>query len=156
MSATRRPFGFTNRVVNPILAPLLRTPVGRRLGRRLAVVRYRGRRSGTAYQLVTQYARDGATVWIMPGNPQQKTWWRNLRQPMTIELWLAGQQVTGEARAIEGARDPAAIRDGLALYLGQFPRVRKQLKLAAPSGEADPALDQLSMTAVLVCVDLRP
>lgn len=155
MSATRQPFWVTNRLVNPVLAPLLRGSLGRRLGRQLAVIRYRGRRTGTVYELVTQYARDGTTVWIMPGNPQHKTWWRNLRDPMVIELWLAGQEVAGEARAIEGARDSAAVRDGLAVYLGQLPRVRKQLKLADPSGDADPALDQLSTSAVVVRVDLR-
>jgi hypothetical protein len=155
MSATRQPFWVTNRLVNPVIAPLLRGPVGRRSGRHLAVIRYRGRRTGIAYELVAQYARDGATVWIMPGNPQHKTWWRNLRDPMSIELWLAGRLVVGVARAIEGTHDPAAVREGLVVYLGQLPRVRKQLHLAAPSGDVDPALDRLSTSAVIVRVDLR-
>jgi hypothetical protein len=155
MSATRQPLWITNRLVNRVFAPLLRGPLGRRLGHHFAVIHYRGRRTGTAYELVTQYARDGATVWIMPGNPQHKTWWRNMRGPMSIELWLAGQEVAGEARAIEGVNDPAAVREGLAVYLGKLPRVRKQLNLSAPSGDADPALDQLSTSAVVVRVDLR-
>ena len=155
MSSRRRRFWVTNRLVNPVLRPMLRGPLGRRLGRHLTVVRYRGRRTGRWYELVTQYALVGSTVWILPGTPEHKTWWRNLRDPMSIELWLAGQRVTGEARAIEGARNPTAVRDGLAAYLGQLPRVRRSLGLPARSGATDQALDDLSTSAVVVRVDLE-
>jgi hypothetical protein len=118
----------TNHVVNPVLRPLLRGPFGRWLGRHLAVIRLTGRRTGIAYELVTQYARDGATVWIVPGMPEHKTWWRNLRGSAGVELWLAGQHVQGQAHAIEGVHDQVAVRDGLAAYLARLPRVRKSLK----------------------------
>ena len=66
MNTKPRMFSVTNHLVNPVLRPLLRGPFGRWFGRHLAVIRYTGRRTGTAYELVTQYARDGATVWIVP------------------------------------------------------------------------------------------
>lgn len=154
MSAARRSFWLTNRLVNPVLRPVLRGPLGRWFGRHLAVVRYRGRRSGNQYELVAQYARDGSTVWIVPGSPERKTWWRNLREPAEIELWLAGHHFRGRARAIEGAWDPFAAREGLAVYLGQLPRVRKSLGLESRSAEPDPALEELSTRAVIVRVDL--
>lgn len=155
MLAKRRAFWATNRVVNPVLRPMLRGRLGRQLGGHLAVVRYRGRRTGNAYELVAQYARDGSTVWILPGSPELKTWWRNFRDAADIELWLAGQHLHGQARAIEGAREPAAVREGLAFYLRQIPRARKSLGLNASSGVADPAIEALSARAVVVRVDVE-
>jgi hypothetical protein len=77
----RQPPGIwvTNHLANPILRPLLRGPAGHRLGRRLALIRYPGRRTGRRYELPVQYARDGNRIWIQPGSPEHKTWWRNLR-----------------------------------------------------------------------------
>jgi len=55
----RRPVGIwvTNHLANPVLRPLLYGPTGRRLGRRLALIRCRGRRTGHVYELPVQYAR---------------------------------------------------------------------------------------------------
>jgi len=146
----------TNHLVNPLVRPLLRGPLGRWLGRHLAVIRYTGRRTARAYELVTQYARDGSTVWIVPGMPEHKTWWRNLRDPARVEVWLAGQHVHGQAHAIEGNHDPVAARDGLAVYLAQLPRVRKSLNLPPePATGGDSALDELSTRAVVVRADLN-
>jgi hypothetical protein len=155
VSSKPRSFWLTNHVANPVLRPILRGPLGWRFGRHLAVIRYRGRRTGTTRELVTQYARDRSTVWIVPGTPERKSWWRNLRDPTRVELWLAGQHVFGQARAIEGSRDPAAVRAGLVAYLAQLPRVRKSLNLPTPSAAADSALDEFSTRAVVVRVDLE-
>jgi hypothetical protein len=50
----RRALLLTNRVANPVLRWLPRGPLGARLGRRLAVVCYTGRRTGAPHELVTQ------------------------------------------------------------------------------------------------------
>src|SRR4051794_12946627 len=81
---------FTNNVANPVLFRLLRSPRGGRLGRRLALVEYVGRRTGSRHRLVTQYSLDGESVRIAVGRPEQKTWWRNFRQPQELQLRLAG------------------------------------------------------------------
>ena len=41
-----------NAAANRLLLPLLRTPAGRILGRRLAVIEYTGRRTGLPHELV--------------------------------------------------------------------------------------------------------
>src|SRR6266545_7087393 len=73
-----RGFWWTNHVANPVLRRLLCGPLGSRLGRHLAVLRYRGRSTGRAHELVVQYAQDGHQIWVMPGHPERKRWWRNL------------------------------------------------------------------------------
>ena len=56
-----RRFVITNVVANRVVIPVLRSRAGRRLGRRLAVVEYMGRRSGRLQRLVTQDVTDGQT-----------------------------------------------------------------------------------------------
>lgn len=102
MDLRRLPFLFTNHVANPVLGRLLRTAAGRRLGRRLALVRYTGRRTGATRQLVTQYRRDGYRVLIVPQMAGQKHWWRNFLEPRPVELWLAGARVEGVGRFADG------------------------------------------------------
>ena len=92
-------FAVTNRVVNPLLVPLLRSPVGRLLGRHLAVVAYTGRRSGRPHQLVCHVTEDAEDLLVVVGRAADKQWWRNFRAPATVQVWLGGRRVAGTARA---------------------------------------------------------
>jgi hypothetical protein len=79
--------------------------MGRRLGRRLAVVEYAGRRTGRRHQLVTQYVTEGSTVRITVGMADRKTWWRNFEVPHAVRLRLAGVERDTLARVVhEGNR----------------------------------------------------
>jgi hypothetical protein len=101
VSATNsRGFWITNRLANPVLRPLLLGPLGRRLGRRLAVLRYSGRRTGQIHELVVQYARHNNQVWIMPAHAERKRWWRNMLDPQPVDVWLAGRHLVGVARVV--------------------------------------------------------
>jgi hypothetical protein len=113
---------LTNRLANPVLRRLLRTPLGRFLGRSLAVLRYTGSRTGMPHELVCQYVRDGDRVWILVGRAEQKTWWRNLRSPAAVELWLAGRRAPATAVAVTGREDPDECGRGLAAYAARVPR----------------------------------
>jgi F420H(2)-dependent quinone reductase len=113
--ATGHGFWLTNRLVNP-LRRLLRTPVGRRLGRGLLVLRDTGTATGRPHELVVQYARDGETVWILVGQPARKTWWHNLRQPADVDLWLAGDNARVRAVVVTGAADPDQAAAGISAY----------------------------------------
>ena len=80
------------RRLNRVLLPLLRRAPGRWLGRRLAVVEYRGRRSDRPTTVVTGYAGTGSRVVITVGWPDRKTWWRNFETPHPVHLRLAGEE----------------------------------------------------------------
>jgi hypothetical protein len=114
--AISRGFWMTNRLANPVLCRLLRTGAGRRLGRGLMVVRYRGTVTGRPHELVVRYARDDDTVWVLVGQAELKTWWHNLRQPAEVELWLAGEHVRAPAVVVTGSADPEQAAAGLAAY----------------------------------------
>ena len=147
-------FRITNGVVNPLLLRLLRTRAGHRLGRRLAVLRYRGVRTGRPHELVAIYARTASAVWIVVGQAGHKTWWRNLVAPADVVLWLAGEQVVARAVAVEGATQPAEARRGLTAYLTQLPRAARSLGVSDLRNA-----DQVTAAAarsVLVRADLLP
>jgi hypothetical protein len=111
-----------NGLANPVLRRLLRTPLGRFLGRSLAVLRYTGTRTGMPHELVCRYVRDGDHVWILAGRAERKIWWRNLRSPSPVELWLAGRRLLARAVAVTGRDDPVEGGRGLAAYAARLPR----------------------------------
>jgi hypothetical protein len=41
------------------------------------------------------YARDGQDLYVVPGQPDRKLWWRNLRQPTPVRLCLQGRDREG-------------------------------------------------------------
>jgi hypothetical protein len=147
-------FRLTNRVANPVLLRLLRTPAGRLLGRRLAVLRYTGTRTGRSRELVVLYARTEATVWIAVGQPQHKAWWRNVTAPADVVLWLAGERVVARAVAVEGRRQPDEARRGLTAYLARMPMAARGLGILDPRDPAQVAA--AAAQAVLVRADLVP
>ena len=145
---------MTNRVANPVLRRLLRTPAGRVLGRRLAVLRYTGQRTGRRREMVCTYVRDGATVWVFVARAERKVWWRNLRAPTEIDLWLAGEHARARAVALEGGKRPEECAVGLAVYLAAVPQARRSFGLSA--GATDTALAEAARRAVLVRADITP
>ena len=98
--ASNTSFALTNLVGNRALMGILRSRAGRGLGRRLAVVEYRGRRSGRAHQLVTQYTAVGPTVRIRVGMAERKTWWRNFTEAHPVHLRLAGHDYDATAHVV--------------------------------------------------------
>ena len=140
----RRPVGIwiTNHLANPILRPLLRGPAGHRLGRHLALLRYRGRRTGRSYELPVQYAREADRIWILPAAPECKTWWRNLSGGAAVDLVLAGRDRQGHA-TVTGPGQPG-FTEGRTAYLHAHPTARRALGLPGhPSpSPAGPGLPQ--------------
>ncbi|MGZ6617591.1 MAG: nitroreductase/quinone reductase family protein [Solirubrobacteraceae bacterium] len=88
-----------NRVVNPLVRGLLRSPAHGLLSGRLALLSVTGRRSGRTFTFPVGYRRDGDRVTISVASPERKRWWRNLIEAAPVEIWLAGVRRTGTGRA---------------------------------------------------------
>ena len=153
----RRPSGIwaTNHLANPILRPLLHSPAGHRLGRRLALISYSGRRTGRRYELPVQYVRDGNRIWILPGSPEHKTWWRNMHGGADVGLFLAGQNMRGHAIVIDPGRQPE-FAEGLASYLRAIPQARRAVGLPKHGSlsPSDSGVRPVGDSTVLIRVDL--
>lgn len=114
--AIRSSTWLTDSLVNRVLARALTRERSDPIGRRIAMVRYTGRRSGTQRVLATFYARDQSTVWIPVASPELKSWWRQFSEPAPIELVLAGQTHHAIAVAVAGSSEPDAVAAALAMF----------------------------------------
>ena len=100
-----------NGLANRVLIPLLHSTAGGRLGRRLAVLEYLGRRTGDHHQLITMYAIEGSTVRIRVGLADHKTWWRNFETPRPLQLRLAGVDHDAVAHVVRDGRHVSVVAE---------------------------------------------
>jgi F420H(2)-dependent quinone reductase len=109
--ASRVPFLIMNRVLNPGLGTVLRSPLHRLASRRLALLTYSGRRSGREYTIPVLYRDKGDEVTIGVGWPERKVWWRNLTgEGAAVRMVIAGEQVSGHAVATHDPGRDALVR----------------------------------------------
>lgn len=112
-------------IQNPIVVAVLRSPLHRLLSRSVAVVRYRGRRSGREITTPTQYVRQGDDVIILVGRPDTKTWWRNFRGGHDLDVLLGREWIPMRGRAIVGVDSPDEISPLLETYVARFPSAQR-------------------------------
>ena len=104
-----RSFLAMNRLVNPLVRLVLRSPLHRIVSKRIALIIYTGRKSGRQYTIPTFYRDTGDEVKIAVGWPDRKVWWRNLTgEGGEVRLLVRGEEIRGHAVA---TRDPG--RDAL-------------------------------------------
>ena len=116
---------FMNKFVNPIVRLILQSPLHGIMSTSLLLITYQGRKSGKAYTLPVQYIQDDHLIYILPGAPEQKTWWRNLRGGAPVSLQLVGKTLSGKADVFEGIAGIPQITQGLILFLQRFPAAAK-------------------------------
>ena len=117
---------FMNKIVNPAVRLILRSPFHGMMSNSLLLITYNGRKSGKEYSLPVQYVSDIRTIYIIVGMPEKKTWWRNLRRSATVQLLLRGKCAIGNAVVLEGDADVEIIAKALNLYLRRFPAATKK------------------------------
>jgi hypothetical protein len=92
------------RLANPLLRVLLRSPLHPLASRWLVLVSYEGRRTGRRYTFPAMYdRRDDSVVVVTP--VRESTWWKNFVEPRRCAVWLRGTErsvvgelVTGDER----------------------------------------------------------
>jgi hypothetical protein len=99
MAGSHTPFVVVNRVVNPVVRAVLRSPAHGLLSGHLALLTITGRRTGRAFTFPVGYHRDGDRVTVGVDWPERKRWWRNLSDAAPVEIWLAGVRRHGTAQA---------------------------------------------------------
>ncbi len=107
-----------NRGVNPLLRPLLRSPLHGLASRALLLITYTGRRTGARHTIPVMYAQREAELLILVGHHERKRWWRNLADSAPVDVVLRGRRRHGTAWVLTG--EPA--RGALPAYLARFPR----------------------------------
>ncbi len=142
---------FFNRLGNPILSAMLRSPLHGMLDGGTMLVSVTGRRSGRVYSTPVNFLRDGETLTII--SLRERTWWRNLRGGAAVELRVQGKDLKARAEAIE---NEATVAEGLKLFLQLVPGWARyyQVKLD-PDGRPNMA-DLADAAKIRVIVRTRP
>jgi hypothetical protein len=84
----------------------LRSPLGKRIGHTLALITFKGRKSGKVFTTPVGYHLEGNTVHIF-ALPESK-WWRNLLDGgATVGLNMAGRKVKGRGEVIDDPGEKA-------------------------------------------------
>jgi hypothetical protein len=116
---------FMNKIINPFIKLILRSPLHGWMSASVLLITYRGRMSGREFTLPVQYAQDGNRIYIVPGFAEKKNWWRNLKGGADVQVTLKGQAKPGRGILLERETDVEAIHKGFGLYLKQFPSLAK-------------------------------
>ena len=143
-------YAFHNRLVNPVVSALLRSPLHGIMSGTNALVTCRGRRTGRALTFPLRYAQDDTGLWIHPARADRKTWWRNLQGGAPVTLHLRGRELTAYAEAIQG--DPARVAAGMWAYYRRYPMLAKSMGLSWDPSSVDHAVAR----AVMVRIELAP
>jgi hypothetical protein len=97
MRDDRRGFWLLNRMVNPLVRLLLRSPLHPVLSGRLALITLTGRRTRQQLTIPVGYRRQASVITVEVGAPERKRWWRNLRGGARVGVRLAGRPYLGWA-----------------------------------------------------------
>lgn len=147
---------FMNVLINPWMCWVLGSPLHGWLSASLLLVSYRGRKTGKRYTLPVGYAQNGKQIYILPGNPEKKTWWRNLKGGLPLELTLRGQVLQAQGRLLDPQAEQAELAHGLGVYLQQTPGLAQQMQIRlGADGRPNPDdLRRAAGSAVLILVTL--
>lgn len=95
------------------------------VGQGVALISFKGRRTGRSYTIPVSYHREDDVVTIV--TKRQRDWWHNFESPRQVDLRLAGRMYTGKAR-IE--TDEAEALNFMTEYLAKRPIDAKAYGLA--------------------------
>lgn len=149
---------FMKYIANPLVRLVLKSRLHGILSASVLLLSYRGRKSGREYSLPVEYAQDGDVITILPGMPENKTWWRNLRGGARVRLVLRGERVSGNAQVLQGEGDRTALMAGLGSYFQHFPMSaqRRQIRSQPDGSYSAEDLRRIAGNTILVQVKLDP
>lgn len=134
--AAKTPPAALYRLMNPVMAALLRSPLHRAVSGRLMLLEFAGRRSGRRYAFPVGYVEDGGELLV----GSEKGWVANFRGGQPVSVRLRGERRRGTADPIEEpAALAAAYRRIAAVQPGFFRFVGVRLEAAGTPNPADVA-----------------
>ena len=118
---------FYRYLLNPVMRGLLRSPLHGVASGNIAILHFRGRKSGRWLETPLSYMREGNTVRLLSNTNTR--WWHNLRGgPVEVQLEIQRSRFPGTATLHEG--DSEAARAGIRKFIAAVPRDAKVYGLA--------------------------
>ena len=141
------------KALNPVMTALLRSPLHGITSNNIALLHFRGRKSGREFVTPLSYTREDNTVRFLSAHSTR--WWMNLRgEPASVSIEIARETVTGKARLWDG--DSEQLREGVRRFLTALPRDAKVygIKLDESRKPVEESLAKAAPELVLVEVEL--
>jgi deazaflavin-dependent oxidoreductase (nitroreductase family) len=123
------------KLYNPLVVWLLRSPLHGVMSKSTMLLTFTGRKSGRTYATPLNYVRYGDELLVV--GSRGHSWWKNLRGGAPVAVRVRGQDMRGEAEALEGT----AAEEGLLAVLRAVPAYRRHWKVELEEGgrPKDPA-----------------
>jgi hypothetical protein len=139
------------RVINPMMALMLRSPLHPMMSASLLVLSYQGRRTGRTITLPLRYAKSG-DGWVCFTSDDAK-WWRNFEEPRPVSVVVSGRTVRGIASTQRVTTGESL--DELRAFLVQFPQDAAYHDVAV-AGSVPSEGDLQRATARAIRLRIRP
>jgi len=104
--------------INPVVIPLLKSPLHGLMSADVMLITVKGRRSGRTYTRPVSYRQEGGTIRCF--TLRHTGWWKNLRGGADVSIRAAGVELAGRAEAVHD--DPKRVRDALAAFIVKVPQ----------------------------------
>ena len=153
MSIVQSIENWTYRVVNPVMKVLLHSPLHAIASGSLALLHFRGRKSGREFVTPLSYVRENGTVCFLSAHSTR--WWMNLRgEGVPVSIEIARETYTGKARLWDG--DSEQLRERVRRFLSALPRDAKVygIKLDESRRPVEESLAKVAPELVFVEVEL--
>jgi hypothetical protein len=106
-------------IINPGMKAILHSPLHGLLSEGLAVLRFRGRKSGKQFSTPVAYHRlDAKTILVMTRSP----WWKNLSNGEKVGLRVQGKDYSASPEVIQ---DNAVVWDYISRFLEEHNNPRR-------------------------------
>ncbi len=148
---------FMNKIADPLVSVILRSRLHRWMSASVILIAYRGRKSSKEFSLPVNYAQDGHMIYIVPGMPERKNWWRNFREKTPVRLTLRGELLSGNGMLLDPVKQLEEIVTGIKVKLDRFPSLAKPNHIHSNSdGSWDTAdMHREAESLVMIRVDLN-
>lgn len=118
------------KVINPLMKPLLRSPLHGFVSDSLLLITFSGRKSGRTYTTPVGYEELDGTLFVT--SQTDRVWWRNLRGGAEVSVRLRGDRRVGHAEIVE---DNGAVADYVLGFVDRHGADRVgRLALSFPGG----------------------
>jgi hypothetical protein len=140
---------------NRVMVWLLRSPLHWLISRSILALQVIGVKSGRAYDVPVNYVivELSEGVRFLISSQRDRTWWRNLRRRVEIELSFRGKRAMAKAQAFESFED---VSDGLTEYFKASPKSARYFNLELNSDGSVPEADLERMAKERVVIWIEP
>ena len=146
---------FYRYLLNPAMRGLLRSPLHGLASGNIAILHFKGRKSGRWLNTPLSYMREGNRVRLLSNTNTR--WWLNLRDgPVGVQIEIQAKRYNGSAMLHEG--DSEATREGVRNFIAAVPRDAKiyGLKLDNNKQLLETSLSTRVHELILVEIELDP